>query len=162
MGDSINMLIQQINSLQQRRYPTALVVLDNGLPALDDLKVVAQDCDLRCIDYREDVLARPDSSVVLGAYIRADFRDWLILQARECGGILIWNVDDLISTWSEHDRKAFYLDFLHIESNSMEDRSRKAPIVLLSRLAENFALPSDDRGQGIVTRAFAQNVQGAM
>jgi hypothetical protein len=144
VSDPTTTLIQQVISLQERRYPTALVVLDGGIPSIDDLKVVAQACALQCIDYREDVLAGPDSNVVLGAYTRASFRDWLI------------------ATWEEHDRKAFYIDFLHIESNSVDDRSRKAPVVLLSRLAESFALPTRDRGQGIVTRAFTQTVQGAM
>lgn len=162
MSDPTTTLIQQVRSLQERRYPTALVVLDSGIPSIDDLRLVAQACALQCIDYREDVLAGPDSNVVLGAYTRTSFRDWLISQARDYGGIIIWNVDELIATWEEYDRKAFYIDFLHIESNSVDDRSRKAPVVLLSRLAESFALPTRDRGQGIVTRAFTQTVQGGM
>ncbi len=144
-------LAQAIETLRTRRYPVMLVIQQDD-PPLDTgaARTVADRCLLRYVDYRQDVLIRNDSGIVLGAYLRSQFREWLKDQAREAGGILVVNPDELISSWPAPERRAFFLDFLHIECNQADDPTRRAPIVLFSRHAGRFNLPTSELGQGIV------------
>lgn len=143
-------LVELIEALRSRRYPTLLFSQGNGVgSSTADLRSVAQTCSLRFIDYREDVLSS-ESSPVIGSYLRSQFREWLREQARQSGGIFVVNADELISSWPEEERRAFFIDFIHIESSCLSDPTRCAPIVLLSRHVEAFDLPTSERGQGIV------------
>ncbi len=150
MDMSVPSLAQLMGALKDRRYPTLLLQERVPSPARrEDLRRAAQACGLRVIDYREDVLMSCNPPV-LGSYLRTQFREWLREQARRFGGIAVVNADDLIGSWDDGDRRAFFSDFLHIESYTPDDPTRRAPIVLLSRLAAECDLPRSASGQGIV------------
>lgn len=139
-----------IKSLQDRRYPTLLIGQNNNtLITLDQARSLAELCALRFINYREEVLVPKDSPVILGAYIRGQFREWLREQAQMSRGVFVMNVDELLSTWPDPERRAFFIDFLHIESNCLNEVTVRAPIVLLSRHAASFNVQLKERGQGI-------------
>jgi len=141
---------EQIERLRTMRYPTMVIALDDAVPvSRNALRSAAQMAGLRAVAYRGDILKAEGSTVRLGAYLRTEFRDWLRKQARCHGGLLVFDVDELISTWPDSERRAFFMDFLHLESNT-EDGLSRAPIVLASYHASRFSLPRDQRGQGIV------------
>ena len=144
-------LIKVVKSLQKRRYPVILVLqYENASLTSRDVELVSQTCTLSRINYREDVLARPASGIILGAYLRGHFVEWLLEQARKTDGLIIEKVDELIASWPEPDRLAFFMDFLHIECNVFKDPTRRIPILILSHLASRYDLPTSSRGQGIV------------
>lgn len=150
MDTSVPGLSELIGALKDMRYPTLLLQERTSSPAMrEDLRRAAQACGLRFIDYREDVLMSRDPPV-LGSYLRTQFREWLREQARRSGGVVVINADDLIGSWGEDDRSAFFVDFLHIESNLPTDATRRAPIVLLSRFAAESRAPTSAFGQGLV------------
>ena len=104
-------IISAIRSLKNSRYPNLLINQSINQALSDDsAKSVASGADLHFINYRDDVLPA-DSSVILGAYTRSEFQDWLNTAARTHSGILLWNADVLISTWDESVRKAFFKEF---------------------------------------------------
>lgn len=151
MKNNVEKLIELIDTLQDRRYPTILLVQDDlSSVTKDDVATIARECSIKVIDYREDILSNPDNHIVLGAYLRSQFREWLKEQARFTGGIFVVNTDELISSWELSERKAFFNDFLHIESNSLNDPNRRAPILLLTRHSQDFAIPDLAHGQGLV------------
>lgn len=151
MTQVANKIIELINSLQKRRYPTIIVIDDDSSPITkEDINIVTKECSLRHIDYFKDVISNPDNSITLGAYHRGRFIEWILEQARSSNGLLIEKTGSLISSWLEEDRKAFFMEFLRTECNSPNDSTSRIPIVLISRMAGNFNLPTSKRGQGIV------------
>lgn len=139
-----------VDRLRSMRYPTALVALEDWLPVTADaLREVAENSRLRFMDYAEDVLMPGEPKVVLGAYMRDEFLAWLRAEARASGGIVVAEADELISSWPDRDRRAFFLEFLRTESNCSDGMTR-APIVLASHLASRFSLPQSGPGQGLV------------
>lgn len=136
--------------LRGRRYPTLVIALDDSSTVDSEvLRSAAEKNGLRPVGYRTEVLKADGSPVHLGAYLRSEFRDWLKSEARKHGGILVYDADELISSWSDSERKAFFMDFLYLESN-MPDGVARAPIVLASYHASHYALPTEHSGQGIV------------
>ena len=154
----VSFLAKVIVQLQDRRYPTVLLIQsDSSAVTIDQAKAVSEQNCLSYIDYREEVLQKDDSQVELGVYLRGQLRDWLLLTASKERGIFINNIDELISSWDDSNRKAFFIDFLHLECNCQDDRNRRAPILLLSRHAGNYILPEEREGQGVVVNpAFIQ------
>lgn len=144
-------LARHIERLRQQRYPTMLVA-DSGSSDLsaDDARAVAEQCSLQYIDYRADVLRNPDCDIILGAYMRGQFLEWLISRARRSGGLLVRRADEVIASWPDTDRKAFLQEFLRTECNDPSDPTRRAPIVLLSRFVKQYALPRKETGQGLI------------
>lgn len=144
-------LIEIVRSLQKRRYPTLLIVQDDSFPiSVEISQAIAKACSLQHVNYRDDVLTQDQSPIVLGVYLRGQFREWLKAKAREDGGLFVVNADELISSWNDSERKAFFVDFLHIESNTSNHPTSRAPIVLLSRHAKILSMPTLSCGQGIV------------
>ena len=154
-------VMERIGALSMRRYPTLLVLLspECRLPEADG-REVARTCGLDYIDYREDVLAKTDSGVVLGAFLRTSFLEWLRSRARARGGLIVANADDLVTTWETAERGAFFREFLRTECNRPDDPTQRAPIVLLSWLAGEYVSPSEERGQGVVWDPAAQHGEG--
>lgn len=144
-------LIKLIKSLQQKRYPVVLVLQwETHKLTAQDVDAVSVECSLRRINYREDVLEKSGGNIILGAYLRGHFTEWLLEQARTTKGLIVEEVDELIATWSEPDREAFFLEFLHTQCNDPSNSTKRIPIVLISRLASKHKLPMADRGQGAV------------
>lgn len=144
-------LIKTVESLQERRYPTVVVIQNDSVPITGaEIKIVAENCSLRHVNYREEILARPDCNIVLGAYLRGHFLEWLLKLAHQSGGLLVENADEVIAFWPDAERKAFFLEFLRTECNDQENPARRIPIVLLSRYAARFLLPTEETGQGVV------------
>jgi len=151
MKEEYKKIISLIETLQQRRYPTLLIIKDKDVD-YDALLEIAGSCSLHFIDYFHDIINIPNSPVILGAYLRGQFREWLKEKAKEYGGIFVVHVDELISTWEEIERKAFFMDFLRIESNALYDSTRKLPIVMISKHANKFQFKMADLGQGIILK----------
>jgi hypothetical protein len=149
MMDCRNALTTTIESLRIRRYPTLIVLESSGRELSCPYAEVAAVCDLSIVDYREDVLAK-DAGIVLGAYTWGEFLRWLKGTASRASGVLVMNADDLISTWTPVERRAFWREFSRTECSATGDNTRKLPIVLVSHLAREYAPPSDKTGQGIV------------
>jgi len=144
-------LAKRIESLRLKRYPTMLVAdSDSSRLTAEDAKAVAQSCSLRFVDYRSDVLTTPDCEIILGAYMRGQFLEWLISEARSSGGLLVRRADEVIASWPDAERKAFLLEFLRTECNDPKDSTQRAPIVLVSRFVKKYALPRKERGQGLI------------
>lgn len=140
-----------IEDLRNRRYPTLLVVQGQRYPVTQEtLEAVAKVNRLKYMDYRHEILDVDDSPVTLGAYLRSELREWLRDEARKTGGLIVEKADDLISTWSEEERRAFFIDFLHLECGSKDRPNQCIPIVLISRFPSQIELPTEERGQGIL------------
>jgi hypothetical protein len=150
MSAQVKTLCRTIESLQARRYPTLLVLQSDAACLPDaDARSFSDACGLRFVDYRSDVLEKKDSGVVLGAYSRDSFLRWLRENARTGNGLVVLNADDLIATWDDLERRAFFQEFLHTESNHKDDPVRRAPIVILSWLAASYVSAGGDLGRGI-------------
>lgn len=144
-------LIRLVQSLQRRRYPTILVALEDEAPLGPvDIGHIVDKCVLRHVNFRDDVLTRPERNIILGAYLRGEFLQWLIGAAREAGGILVEKADEVIAAWPREDRRAFFLELLRTQCNDPNDPNKRAPIVLLSFHVARLSLPAAERGQGIV------------
>lgn len=149
-SDAVSEICTLIGKLRSMRYPTLVVALEDWMPvAVADLEEAAEQSGLRFIDYAVEILKAGTPKVILGAYQRDQFHEWLRAEARECEGLVVVESDELISSWKERDRRDFFLEFLHTESNQSDGLTR-APIVLVSYLASRFALPRSEGGQGIV------------
>lgn len=149
-GSIVAEISELVGKLRVLRYPTMLIALEDWVPlAVADLRDLAEQSGLRFVDYSEDVLSAGSPRIVLGAYRRDQFLDWLRAEARESGGIVVAEPDELISSWRDRDRRDFFVEFLHTESNGSDGLSR-APIVLASHLASRFSLPASGSDQGIV------------
>lgn len=149
-NEIISSLCAGIARLRTMRYPTMVVVLEEQTPVTADvLRQAADGSGLRLIDYRTDVLESGTPGIILGAYRRDQFNEWLRETARDSGGILVTQADELISSWRDCDRRDFLVEFLHTESNQSDGLTR-APIVLATRHASDFSLPHSERGQGLV------------
>lgn len=148
--NAVSEISELISKLTALRYPTMLIVLEDWVPlAVADLRTLAEHSGLQFVDYSDDVLKAANPSIVLGAYRRDQFLDWLRAEARESGGIVVAEADELISSWRDRDRRDFFVEFLHTESNKPDGLTR-APIVLASHLASRFSLPASGSDQGIV------------
>ncbi len=154
----VSYLTDIVEESRDKRYPTVLIMQSDGSPVSTEQMIsISSHNKLRYIDYRAEVLLKEDSPVELGAYLRVQFRDWLRLTASMEGGMFVNNVDELISSWDDSNRKAFFIDFLHLECNRQDDSNVRAPILLLSRHAGNYVLPQEPEGQGVVVNpAFIQ------
>lgn len=142
-------LAEAIARVRGRRYPTVLVAMGSLIPRDDDLEQLGLSCGLERVDLREVILNPDDQTkpgIVLGAYHRTQLRDWLRARARGTSGIIVTNADDLVSTWPDEDRRAFFMEFLRLET--FPDPSGGPVVVLLSRHARRFDLPTDLAGQG--------------
>jgi hypothetical protein len=135
---------------RERRYPVVVVIQSPDCSiSFPEARNAASAQSMRCIDYREDVLAKADSGIILGAYSRNQFLSWLRTQARSNDGLIVDNADDLITTWDETERYAFFRELMRTECNNPTDSTRRTPIVLLSWLAGTYMSPTSGRGQGI-------------
>ncbi len=151
MRSSIKKIIEVIALLQSRRYPTLVILQSDGcIISTQDIQTIGRSCGLEYIDYRIDVLAKPEMGIILGAYPRGSLAEWLKNQARTLGGVIVENTDDIVATWANSERKAFFNDFLHTESNLPSNSSIRAPIIIISRLARDFIHATNLIGQGIV------------
>jgi hypothetical protein len=149
MSDSKSVLADIVDRVRIRRYPTLTVLESSRRDQSCPYAEVAASCRLRVVDYREDVLA-VEAGIVLGAYTWGEFIHWLKTESAKAGGLLVMNADDLISTWDVEERRAFWREFLKTECNAAQDHTQRAPIVLVSHLAREYAAPSDRTGQGLV------------
>jgi hypothetical protein len=147
--DWIDEIARRFDKLKNRRYPT-LLIIPESIDTISNqvMKAAADRASGKYVDYLKDILGGPNPPV-LGAYDRQDFREWLKSEAAEAGTLFVNHADPLLSTWRESDQRAFFIDFLHIESN-VPDSNQRAPIVLLSPMASLFQLPEETLGQGIV------------
>ncbi len=136
-----------------RRYPVVLGALGALTPSDAELEQLRVSCGLVHIDVRA-IMLRPDAhvpeQVVPGAIHRTQFRDWLRAKALGTPGLLVTNADDLVSTWPEEDRKAFFREFLHLEMFS--DPAAGPIVILLSRYARRYDLPTAPIGQGALVQ----------
>jgi hypothetical protein len=138
-------------SLQQRRYPTLIVALDDDTPVTSThVQEVVEECQLKHVDFRSDILCQSESDIVLGAYLRGHFLKWLIDTARGSGGLLVEKADEVIAAWPDAERRAFFMELLRTQCNDPEDSTRRCPIVLMTFHAARYALPTEEKGQGIV------------
>lgn len=143
-------LVEHYEALADRRYPVMLVIQSGESQCPSELtRNAAEQSGASYVDFLEHA-SSPGSSVRAGAFMRHHFIAWLKEQARESNGIWVDNADTIIVTWTEDERKAFFMEFLRTESRR-EDGSA-VPIVLASVLAGQFNLPEEPRGQGIVVR----------
>ena len=79
-----------IKSLQQKRYPVVLVLQwETDKLTAQDVDAVSVECCLRRINYREDVLEKNEGNIILGAYLRGHFTEWLLEQARTTKGLIV-------------------------------------------------------------------------
>lgn len=130
----IQKIISVIRSLNDSRYPNLLINQSSKQALTDDAAMlVAKGAGLNFIDLREDALMT-DKSIILGAYTRSEFQEWLNSAANKHSGILLWNADVLISTWDESIRKAFFKEFL------LNGVNYGPHTVLVSWLASSFDL----------------------
>lgn len=154
-------MAERIGALYVRRYPTLLVLLSPECYLSEtEGRKIAQAAAIDYVDYREDVLAQADSGIILGAYLRSSFLNWLRAQARARGGLIVAHADDLVATWEDLERRAFFKEFMRTECNMPDDPTRRAPIVLLSWLAKEHVSPSEERGQGIVWDPAIEHAEG--
>jgi len=144
-------LVPKVSQARGRRYPTVLVVVGSSMPPLSNIQAVARSVSLEIVDVRSLLVpaSAQDQGFALGVYHRTQFRDWLRSRAATRGGLLVLNADDLISTWSPEDRRAFLMEFLHLEI-PWQGGDSSPVIVLFSRHASRFDLPSEKTGQGIL------------
>ena len=151
MKSKILDLVHVIESLQNRRYPSLLIISEGNKSVTDNSwKSLAEMCSVKYVNYRDDILASSNNEIILGSYLRAQFIDWLKEIAQENGGVLIINADGLIASWNDSDRMAFFKEFLHIESSSKKDKTIRFPIILISRLPADYELSSVQYGQGVI------------
>lgn len=105
-------IISAIRSLSNNRYPNLLINQTTKNTLSEDMaKSVSNGAGLHFVDFRDDILLS-DTTITLGAYTRSEFQEWLNCAAKKHSGVLLWNVDVLISTWKESFRKAFFKEFL--------------------------------------------------
>ena len=84
----IKKIIDVVASLQSRRYPTLVILqTDDHTISTQDIQIIGSSCSLEYIDYRNDVLAKPEMGIILGAYPRGSLAEWLKKQARTRGGV---------------------------------------------------------------------------
>lgn len=138
MDEMLKELSRIVNSLKERRYPVLLITekVDR-----DKLVALAENIDATYIDYLDDVMLSEDGPIP-GAYQRWRLCEWLKEKAKSLGTLIVDEVEPIISTWDDRDKKAFYKEFLKTES--------KSPIILVSPIGRNFQSKSYERGKGIV------------
>lgn len=114
MTIQVSKIIKAIQSLNNNniRYPNLLINQSNKQSLSDDEAMsIAKGVGLKFINFLEDVLSI-DNTITLGAYTRSEFQEWLNTSTKTNSGILLINGDDLITTWDERDRKAFFKEFI--------------------------------------------------
>lgn len=114
MNTQVSKIIKVIQSLNNNniRYPNLLINQSIKQPLSGEAaRSITEGAGLKFIDFREDVLLF-DKTITLGAYTRSEFQELLNNSTKTNSGILLWNGDDLITTWDERNRKAFFKEFL--------------------------------------------------
>lgn len=112
MNNNVQIILDGIQSLKGKRYPNLLIVQGkNNILSEETYKLISEKSGIKFVDYRDDVLLK-DDTIIRGAYTRSEFQSWLNDKASENNGLLLWNCDDIIVSWDNRNRRAFFKNFL--------------------------------------------------
>lgn len=137
---------EALREARRSRYPV-VVVLGMGDQVSADVWVdFAADNELALLDML-DCAQQPDFQRAAAAW--PTLVSWLREQAVAGSGVLVIDLDAVVTQWDEGDRRRFYLKLLKSETRQ-SGTGAPAPIVALSSLALDYQLPEDARNQGIV------------
>jgi hypothetical protein len=148
--DNLSLLVGRYGTLHDRRYPTMLVAYTRRSDLSADLfRLAARETGASHVDVVQ-ATNKGELHATVGAFMRHHLLAWLKEKSRTDRGLWVENADSVISTWTEREQRAFFMEFLKTESRSSDGSA--TPIVLASALAGRFNLPEEPRGQGLVVR----------
>lgn len=146
---------------EERRYPTVLVVERAGaLFPPGAAEAVCSQANLLLLDVPAALFPQGSPGARPGVFSRGHFTDWIRREARKTAGVFLAEADWVIDGWVEADRRAFFLEFLRTECGHPDNPCRRIPIVLPTRNAARFSLPTEPTGQGIVFDLGGHDDQG--
>lgn len=137
---------EALREARRSRYPVVLVLGMGDQLTADVWEDFAADNELALLDML-DCAQRPDFQRAAAAW--PTLVNWLREQAVAGPGVLVIDLDAVVTQWDERDRRRFYLKLLKSETRE-SGTGTSAPIVALSSLALDYQLPEDARDQGIV------------
>jgi len=137
---------QELAAARRSRYPVLLLLGVGDYLQPDLWREFAQSNGLAYLDILEQA-AQPQFRREVGAW--PTLVDWVRAQAIAHGGVLVVELDTLVTRWPEPDRQRFYLKLLKSETRT-QPGDEAAPIVALSRLAYDYDLPREDPEYGRV------------
>ncbi len=137
---------EALRAARRSRYPVVLVTGIGDQVDADVWVAFAADAELAVLDMLE-CADQPDFQRAAATW--PTLADWLRQQAADHGGIVVIDLDAVVTQWEDGDRRRFYLKLLKSETRS-RDTGESIPIVAVSSLALDYRLPEDARDQGIV------------
>jgi len=95
------------------------------------------------------MIKKDTSPLHIWDFQRGHFSEWLLEEARERKGIIVFHIGNMVATWNDEDRMHFFKNFLKFESKV---DSVKVPIVLFCEksVTGSYGKSSDIEGWGLV------------
>lgn len=135
-----------LRGVRSSRYPVLLLLADPEQMSFGLWQELAEAQRLAVVDML-DAVGDTDFQKAVGAW--PTLVDWVREQAVQHRGIMVTDLDALITKWPEGDRERLFLKLLKSETRDKETRET-APIVVVTALARLFRLPEDSRNYGVI------------
>ena len=143
-------VINSIESLTLRRYPTLLVLQGKSHSySPQSILNIGKRCHLDCIDFEAQMVRKDTSPLHIWDFPRGHFSEWLLDEARKRKGIIVFHIGTMVATWNDEDRTHFFKNFLKSE---VKVDAVKVPIVLFCEKSVTgvYRKSSDVEGLGLI------------
>jgi hypothetical protein len=135
-----------LREVRKSRYPVLLLLADPEQMTFDLWQEIAGAQGLAVVDMLAEV-DDPNFRKAVGAW--PTLVDWVREQAVAKGGVMVTDLDALITKWPEGERHRFFFKLL--KSETRDSTTKEAtPIVIVTALARLFKLPNDQKNYGLV------------
>jgi hypothetical protein len=135
-----------LREVRKSRYPVLLLLADPEQMTFHLWQEIAEAQGLAIVDTLAEV-DDPGFQKAVGAW--PTLVEWVREQAVAKGGIMVTDLDALVTKWPERDRERLLLKLLKSETRDSTTKEA-APIVVVTALARLFKLPNDQRNYGTV------------